>query len=110
MVQLQSSLKDITAAGVQLVGISYDSVEILQRFAARRGIMFRLLSDPGSKTIDAYGIRNREATGKAGGIPYPGTFVVDRAGVIRAKLFREGYKERHEVEELIAAAKALKDR
>ncbi len=70
---------------------------------------YRLLSDPGSKTIDAYGIRN--PGGKAGtryeGIPYPGTYLVDGEGVVRAKLFLEGYVERHDNESLIEAVKAL---
>ena len=41
------------------------------------------------------------------GIPYPGTFIVDRSGVIRAKLFHEGYKERHVSEQIIEAAKPI---
>ena len=42
------------------------------------------------------------------GIPYPGTLLVDKEGVIRAKLFVDGYKERHSVEELVKTADALK--
>ena len=47
---------------------------------------------------------NKEAKGKQAGIPYPGTFVIDSQGVIRAKLFNEGYSKRHSSEELIKAA------
>ena len=108
MVQLQSNLKEIEAAGGRLVGISYDSVDILKRFSDRSSLTFPLLSDPGSKTIDAYGIRNKEAPPRWDGIPYPGTFVVDQAGVIRAKLFLDGYRERHTVEALVKAFGALK--
>jgi len=67
-----------------------------------------LLSDPESKTIIAYGLLNKEAKGKTQGIPYPGTMVLDQQGVIRAKLFLEGYKDRHETEALIKAAKEIK--
>jgi peroxiredoxin len=83
-------------------------VEVLARFADRRKITFPLLSDPDSKTITAYGLLNKEAKGKAAGIPYPGTMVLDRDGVIRAKLFLEGYKDRHTPEDLAAAAKEVK--
>jgi peroxiredoxin len=67
-----------------------------------------LLSDAGSKTITDYGLLNKEAKGKAEGIPYPGTIVIDKDGVIRAKLFLDGYKDRHPPEELIKAAKGIK--
>lgn len=103
MVQLQASLKQIEATGGRLVAISYDSSNILKRFASGNGITYPLLSDTDSKTIDDYGIRNKETPG---GIPHPGTIIVDTKGVIRAKLFLEGYKERHATEALV---KALKD-
>ena len=51
------------------MGISYDSLEVLKRAQAKLQIAFPLLSDEGSKTIDAYGIRNKEAEGRAKGIP-----------------------------------------
>ena len=105
MVQLQHSLKEIEATGGRIVGISYDSVPILKRFAERDSISYPLLSDAGSKTIAAYGILNKEAPDRVRGIPYPGTFIIDRNGVIRAKLFLEGYRERHAVEALLEALK-----
>ena len=108
MVQLQRDLKSIEDAGIQLVGISYDEPEALKRFADQMKITFPLLSDPGSRTIDAYHIRNEAAEGKAVGVPNPGTFILDRDGVIRAKLFLEGYRERHTTEALIEAAKTAK--
>ena len=108
MVQLQRDLKSIEDAGIQLVGISYDEPAALKRFADQMKISFPLLSDPGSKTIDAYHIRNQAARGKAVGVPNPGTFILDRQGVIRAKLFLEGYRERHTTEALIEAAKTIR--
>ena len=108
MVQLQSNIKSLEGAGVQVVGISDDSVTILKRFSDKRGITFLLLSDMGSKTIDAYGIRNKEAPEKVQGIPQPGTFIVDQAGVIRAKLFYDGYKKRHDSADILRAAKDIR--
>ncbi len=105
---MQHDLKSIEDAGVQLVGISYDEPKVLKTCADRMKITFPLLSDPESKTIEAYHIRNESARGKAQGVPNPGTFILDREGVIRAKLFLEGYRERHTTEALIKAAKAVK--
>ncbi len=105
MVQLQANLKELEATGGQIVAISYDSAAVLNRFATKHTITYPLLSDFGSKTIDAYGIRNREGTGRLDGIPHPGTFIVGADGIIREKLFLEGYKERSSPEMLIQALK-----
>ena len=107
MVQLQRDLKTIEDAGVQVVGISYDDTKVLKSFSDRMKIAFPLLSDPGSQTIESYHIRNEAARGKAEGVPYPGTFLIDREGVIRAKLFLEGYRDRHTAEALVQAAKTI---
>jgi peroxiredoxin len=108
LVQLQGDLKSIEEAGVQVVGISYDSPAVLKSFSDRAKIVFPLLSDPDSKTIDAYHIRNTAARGKADGVPNPGTFILDGEGVIRSKLFLEGYRDRHTADALIKAARAVK--
>jgi peroxiredoxin len=110
LVQLQKDLADIKAADIQVVGISYDPVHALAKFADERKIAFPLLSDEGSKTIDAYGVRNKEvrAGSRVDGVPYPGIFIIDRQGVIRAKLFVEGYIQRPDNADLIKAAKEVK--
>jgi peroxiredoxin Q/BCP len=104
---LQREIESIKKAGIQVVGISFDSVDVLKKFSDRMKITFPLLSDPESKTIENYHIRNTAAKGKAEGVPYPGTFIVDSKGVIRAKLFIENFRERHTVEALIDAAKGV---
>ena len=111
---MQRDLKTIEEAGVKVVGVSYDSVEVLKAFADKQKITFPLLSDAESKTIIAYSVKNKEATGKKigkielDGVSYPGTYLVDKEGVVRAKLFVDGYKDRHSVEELVKAAGELK--
>ena len=42
------------------------------------------------------------------GVPHPGTFLLDKTGTVRAKLFYEGYKRRHATDEIIQAAMALR--
>ncbi|MEO5958701.1 MAG: peroxiredoxin family protein [Opitutaceae bacterium] len=104
---LQKDLPVIEAAGLQLVAISYDSPTTNIAAAAKLGLKFPLLSDPGSKVIDAYGIRNKEATGRAAGVPHPTVFILDSQGTIRAKLMRDGYRERPESAEIVLAAKSI---
>ncbi len=105
---LQADLKKVEMSGVRVVGISYDAPATSAAAATKLGLTFPLLSDPGSKVIDAYGIRNAEAKGKAAGVPHPVIFIVDGKGVIRAKLAREGYKDRPESAEIIAAVQGVK--
>jgi peroxiredoxin len=105
---LQADLKMIEMSGVRVVGLSYDAPATSAAAGAKLGLTFPLLSDPGSKVIDAFGIRNAEAKGKAAGVAHPVVFIVDGKGVIRAKLARDGYKERPESAEIIAAVKGLK--
>ena len=105
---LQKDLKTIKGAGVTLVGISYDPVEVLERFSKQQQIEYTLLSDPGSKTIDAYKVRNEQVRpGRAEGIPHPTIFLVNSRGVIAAKLREESFIERPSVEQIVASAKAM---
>ena len=69
-------------------------------------VKFPLLSDPKSEVIKKYGLLNDKARGRQAGIPHPGTVLIDKKGVIRAKLFVGVYK-RHSPAQLVAAAKKL---
>jgi peroxiredoxin len=109
MVQLQRILTEIEAAGGQVVGISYDPVETLKPFAERNKITFPLLSDVGSKTIDAYDIRYKEAPPEKSGFARHATFIIDQEGIIREKLFRLSYRERPAVDALINALKETRN-
>lgn len=109
MVQLQADVKKFEDAGVQIVAVSYDSVDVLAKFAEERKITFPLLSDPESKTIKAFDILNKEATSRAAGVPYPGTFIIDSKGVVQNKIFLDGYSQWHTTDELLKAADAKVD-
>jgi len=77
-----------------LAVISYDSQEILKFFADRHKIEYPMLADPDSKTIQAYGVLNQEATGMQKGFARPGYFFIDPRGIIREKFFEAKYRER----------------
>jgi hypothetical protein len=102
-VELENSYASIRKQGLGLVAVSYDSVEVLKSFADRKKITFPMLSDPGSKTIQSYGIFNTtvEKGNIAYGVPFPGTYVLDAKGVIVGKYFEDDYKERETVSSIL---------
>ena len=110
MVQLQKDSKQLKEAGITILAISYDSLDVLKAFGKKQKIGYPLLSDKGSKTIDAYGIRNKKMDGRGdvAGVPHPGTYILDKEGTVRAKLFLERYQVRHTTEELLKAVEKAK--
>jgi len=102
-VELQGRLAEIRKAGMGLAAISYDPVAVLADFSARRGITFPLLSDHGSETIKRYGILNTTIDPKNAlyGYPFPGTFVVDKQGIVTSRFFEEAYQERDTVSSIL---------
>jgi AhpC/TSA family/Disulphide bond corrector protein DsbC len=102
-VELEHDLPRIQAQGFGLAAISYDSVAVLKNFADRRGITFPLLSDPESKIIQSFGILNESAPKNSpfSGIPYPGTYLVDRKGVVMSKYFVDDFRERDTAGEIL---------
>ena len=99
----------LATRGYKMAALSYDSPDVLAKFAAERGITYPLLSDAGSKTIDAFGLRDPQypADSPAYGVPEPAIFIVSPKGVIRAKLAEQGYKTRPPVEAVLAAIDTL---
>lgn len=97
MVELDEKKAEYARRGIGIAALSYDRVEVLNDFAARKGISYPLLSDPDSNVIRAFGILNE--TVQAGtpfyGVPWPGTFFVDAKGVVTARYFEKDYRERY---------------
>ena len=106
LVQLQKEIKELEAANIQVVGISYDSVDVLAKFTKQHKITFPLLSDPDSKVIDAYGVRNERAQGRQAGIPNPITIIVDGKLKVRGHL-PGNVVRRHTTKQLIDMVKSL---
>jgi len=96
-VELQGRYQDIAKQGLGLIAISYDSPETLKKFSDSRGITFPLVADPGSVLIKRYGLLNETVDPKSRtyGIPHPGTFVLDRIGVVQSRFFEDAYQERY---------------
>ena len=112
MAGLRTLLKPNEAA--KLYAISRDRPEESREFAKKiaqdgRGeVNFPLLSDPDSKVIDAYGLRDPAYSGqKVEGIPHPTVYVIDKAGRVAWAVVESDYKKRPTNEEIHAALDAL---
>jgi len=89
-------------AGAEVIGISMDSVEAQNKFAARNHFQFKLLSDKGGNVWNAYGIQNT-----FGIIRGRVTFVIDKAGVVRNVFSSQLQMDKH-VTEALNILKGLK--
>lgn len=105
LIDLKAAQAPLAARGYTLAAISYDPPAELAAFAAKRQIGYTLLSDPGSRTIDAFGLRDPGyAPGSyAHGVPRPMIFVLSPTGQVRARLSEAGYKSRPPVASVLAA-------
>ena len=119
--QLQRDVQALQEAGINLVTISYDSREVLQRFAQAFDISFPLLADVGSPVIERFGLLNpvpqwgleqglddpalaetfrtfvsvTRPNERFVGIAFPGTFMLDVNGVVTERHFEDFYIERN---------------
>lgn len=102
--------------GMSLYAVSIDGPgkgrQLAEKIASdgRGEISFSLLSDPGGRTIDAYGLRDPAYAGKeADGIPHPAVYVIDRKGRVAWSKVESDYKKRPTGGEIRAALDALKE-
>ena len=110
LIELRAAQGPLEQRGYRLAAVSYDPTDVLIRFAAQRQIAYPLLSDAGSKTIDAFKLRDvrYKPDSFAWGVPYASIFVLSPGGVVRTKLAEEDYKTRPTNEAVLAAVDGLK--
>lgn len=113
MAELRSLLKEGEA--VDLYAISPDSAENSRKLAEKiaadgKGkVAFRLLSDSGSKTIDAWGLRDPAYKGQQiDGVPHPAVYVIDKTGKVTWVKVESDYRQRPPNAEIRAALDGLK--
>lgn len=94
LLSLQEATKRFKEKGIGLVGISYDSQEILKFFTERHSISYPLLADPKSALISRFGVLNPTATGFTKGMSYPGFIYVSPDGRVQETFFEEDYHTR----------------
>ena len=77
--------KQFKDKGVEVVGISRDSVASHVKFAEKHGLPFILLSDPELEAIKAYGVwQEKKLYGKLSFGVVRTTFIIDENGIIEA--------------------------
>jgi peroxiredoxin Q/BCP len=82
-VDFQSSLPDLEAAGVAVIGLSPDKPEKLAKFREKEGLTFPLLSDPETGALQAYGAYGeKKLYGKVVVGVIRSTFIIDADGKI----------------------------
>ena len=103
LVELQQTVATTDAA---VYGLSRDTIEVVAAFAEEKGITYPLLVDPTSATIEDLGLLNTTIEEdqaywgfgfkqeRHGGLPYPGTFVLDERGIVVEKHMTRDYKIR----------------
>jgi peroxiredoxin len=99
---------------VKFYAISPDSPEEGRKFVQliasdhRGNVTFPLLSDPLSRVIDRYALRDEAYAGKKeDGIPHPAVFVLDAKGRIRWMKIETDFRERPSNAEIAAAIDAI---
>jgi peroxiredoxin Q/BCP len=82
-VDFESSLPELEAAGVAVVGVSPDKPAKLAKFRDKEGLTFPLLSDPDAEVLRAYGAYGeKKLYGKVVVGVIRSTFVIDPDGKI----------------------------
>ena len=101
MCSVRDRWEDYAATGAEVVGISTNSVESHQSFAANHQLPLRLLADTDRKVADTYGAQSL-IPGKVA----RSVFVINRAGVITYRDVRPIGLFRPRDDDTIAAIKA----
>ena len=107
--QLSETSEKFSSHGIEILTVTYDSTADAKTFINRREINFPILHDSGSDLIKQLGILNPgpDPYSKYYGIPFPGIFLVDTQGMIRAKFAEEKYQDRPKLEAVLAEAMKL---
>ena len=96
LIDLNKGVAELQKRGYRLAGISYEPPAVDSDFTARRGLKYPLLSDPKSEIIDRYRLRDPQykKSSRAYGVPQPVIFILDKDGVVKAKLYEDSYTKR----------------
>lgn len=119
---LQDSLKQIQATGAQIIAISPEKPEYLDKMAEKTGAEFTLLYDEGYKIANAYDVTFKPSAMQLftyntvlGGklkdshsddsqrLPIPATYIINQEGIIIWRQFDPNYKNRSTVQGILKA-------
>jgi len=94
---------------VSVVALLYDPYAQLEKFRQKYNISYSLLSDENSEVITQFGILNSsyDINTRYYGVPYPGIFLINSEGIIKAKFAEESYRDRPLRQDLVTAVDRL---
>lgn len=126
--QLQDSLKLIEATGAQLIAISPEKPEYLNKMEEKTGAQFSLLYDENYKIATAYDVNYKPTTMQlftynvalgakikkthtddTQNLPIPATYIINEKGTIIWRQFDPDYKKRSSVKEILNVLTTLAD-
>jgi peroxiredoxin len=113
LAELRSLRKEGEPLDVYAISIDKpaDSKKLAEKISVdgKGKVDYRLLSDPGAKTIDAYGLRAPAYKGQPiDGVPHPAVYVIDKNGKVAWAKVDEDYRRRPSNAEIRAELDALK--
>ncbi len=110
LIGLRDIQSGLSQRGYALAGLSYDAPEVLAKFGAERAIGYTLLSDKGSRMIDALGMRDPQyAAGSfAHGVPRATILVIAPDGTVSARKIASDYKVRPSNADILAMVDGVK--
>ena len=103
LVQLQGLSSKLDSLGYQILAVSPDAPEGVEKAARRTGATFPLLGDPGLQAAAAFGL-TFGAPGRQ--LPVPAVYVIDQEGTVHFQYVNPNYVVRLDPEVLLAAARA----
>jgi hypothetical protein len=94
-VELASQHEGFRKRGLEVASIIHEPPEVLKEFAQRFGISYPLLADPESTVIRRLGLVDPEFVSEdLRDVPYAGSLLLDKSGVVREKFFEESTEYR----------------
>jgi peroxiredoxin Q/BCP len=96
----RDAYEDFTAAGAEVIGVSRDDAASHEAFIGKHKLPFTLLSDPGGKVADSWGLKSTL------GMPPRVTFVFDKDGKVRMRFDSKIRFGKH-VEDALGVIKSL---
>jgi peroxiredoxin Q/BCP len=103
---IQEALPQLGKIGIEVIGVSPDSMKPIEKFAAKFNLTFALASDEDHKVAEAYGVWvEKSMYGKTYMGMERSSFLVGADGKVK-KIWRKVKPEAHAAE-VMAAAKAL---
>lgn len=109
LVEINMSVEKIKALGFNVAAVSYDSLEILEKFAKEKQLIYPLLSDQNHQTMMAFNVLNDEEMpgDKHYGIPFPGVMIISAEATLLYKYFYKGYKKRIKIPKLLKRLESI---